>query len=323
MADGTTRVVPHPRDRIGVVKKAHIHSGHFGVKRTAHLVFQAYWWSGITRDIAKIVTSCKVCREAKAQFNTPAATLNSLPLMKLLYRLHVDLMGPFIVSDGMRFVMIMLEAGTKTLILHALPAKEARYTAAAFEQCVLGRMGSCAEVVSDGGGEWLKEFAAMLAANFIDHRVTSAQHPQSNGAAERCVMFAKQCLRKHCVDTQSVTEWPKALPYIAMGYNCSKQKSSNCSPWALLYAREPVFPSAVAPRMTEIIDVEGNKEAAANSIIQRAQWLRNAIPTVANNLAIAQHRDTLRYAMTTSGTYLPKLVKFQPGDYVNISGEQR
>ena len=89
----------------------------------------------------------------------------------------------------------MIDSGSKNLILWPLPAKEAKYTAAAFETCVLARFGSCAEVVTDGGGEWEKEFGAMLARNFIDHRRTSAQHPAANGAAEKCVGFAKDCLR--------------------------------------------------------------------------------------------------------------------------------
>ena len=55
---------------------------------------------------------------------------------------------------------------------------------------------------------------------------------------------------------------------------------------------------------------------AVRSILARAEWLKGAIPVVANNLAIAQHRDTLRYAKTRDGTYLPKLHKFEPDDLV-------
>jgi hypothetical protein len=51
-------------------------------------------------------------------------------------------------------------------VLEPLIAKEAKYAAPAFEHGVLCRFGSCAEVVSDGGGEWHKEFGAMLAKNF-------------------------------------------------------------------------------------------------------------------------------------------------------------
>ena len=37
----------------------------------------------------------------------------------------------------------------------------------------------------------------------------------------------------------------------------------------------------------------------------------------------AQHRDTLRYAKTRSGAYLPKLRKFEPGDFVYLRRPNR
>ncbi len=39
------------------------------------------------------------------------------------------------------------------------------------------------------------------------------------------------------------------------------------------------------------------------------------------NLAIAQHRDTLRYARIRSGAYKPQLRRFKAGDYVYLQRE--
>ena len=39
------------------------------------------------------------------------------------------------------------------------------------------------------------------------------------------------------------------------------------------------------------------------------------------NLAIAQHRDTLRYARIRSGAYRPQLRRFKVGDYVYLQRE--
>jgi hypothetical protein len=36
------------------------------------------------------------------------------------------------------------------------------------------------------------------------------------------------------------------------------------------------------------------------------------------NLSIAQHRDTLRYATIRGGGYRPQVCRFQPGDYVYL-----
>jgi transposase InsO family protein len=215
--------------------------------------------------------------------------------------------------------MICIEHFSKVLVLEPLPSKEAKHTCYAFEHGVLGRFGACAEVVTDQGTEFQGEFAAMLSKCFIDHRTTSANHPQSNGAAERCVQTIKRSLRRYCEDTMTANTWDKQLPYISMGYNCSKQMSTNCSPYQLLYAREPSFPSCAMRRFTAPISLDPPDAAtAAAEINARAEYLKVAVPTIANNLKIAQHRDQLRYAATRDGTYLPRLRKFNPGDYVYV-----
>jgi hypothetical protein len=40
------------------------------------------------------------------------------------------------------------------------------------------------------------------------------------------------------------------------------------------------------------------------------------MPMAMENLSIAQHRDTLRYAHTWSGSYKPKVRQFDVGDFV-------
>jgi len=40
------------------------------------------------------------------------------------------------------------------------------------------------------------------------------------------------------------------------------------------------------------------------------------MPMAMENMSIAQHRDTLRYAHTRSGNYKPKVIWFDVGDFV-------
>ena len=61
----------------------------------------------------------------------------------------------------------------------------------------------------------------------------------------------------------------------------------------------------------------------AHELEVRAGYLSKAMPTVASHLAIAQHRDKLRYAMTRLGAYLPTLRKFSKGDFVYLRRTNR
>ncbi len=58
-----------------------------------------------------------------------------------------------------------------------------------------------AEVLTDQGSEWLAEFHQVLERALVDHRITSAGRPSSNGASERVVQVVKQALHCRCHDT--------------------------------------------------------------------------------------------------------------------------
>jgi hypothetical protein len=284
-------------------------------------VLASYWWQGVLADVTDTVANCEVCDRTKTTFNTTGPQLQSLPITGLFYRWGVDLCGPFPTSrHGNSYIMVAVEHYSRTLVLVPIPSKHAKYTAFAFEQAVLGRFGSCGEVVTDQGSEWLGEFQECLARCFIDHRTTAANHPQSNGLTERCVQTVKRCLRRHCEDTYTIDTWDEKLPYISLGYNCSKQASTKRSPFELLYARDPFVPSAVRDRMAPVLDFDNIADSATleKDLIARAGYLSQAMPTIASNLAIAQQRDQLRYQRTRSGSYLPSLRKFSPGDYVYL-----
>jgi hypothetical protein len=47
MTDGEDKVVPAPAQRSNLVKEVHDFTGHWGKKRTVHLLKKTYWWAGM------------------------------------------------------------------------------------------------------------------------------------------------------------------------------------------------------------------------------------------------------------------------------------
>jgi len=188
MPDGTMREVPRPEAREGIVQAIHDESRHFGARRTYDLVALKYWWRGCLSDVRAIVRNCALCDRVRAEFDKPSPELHSLPVKGMMYRWGCDLAGPFEpTTDGMRYVMIMIEYFSKNMEIAPLPSKEARHTAKRFAARVLGRYGAPAEVVTDNGGEWLGEFDKLLRSVMVDHRFTKPHHPQADGLTERAV----------------------------------------------------------------------------------------------------------------------------------------
>ena len=314
--DGKPRLVPKPTERIELIKRTHEDTGHFGVRRTLALLLTKYWWNGVADEVSSVIRHCAACDRVNSTFTARSADLHPLPICGLFYRWGVDLCGPFDpTARGNKYVMVAVEHFSKYTLLIPLTDKHAAQTSFAFEHHVLGRYGACAEVVTDQGSEWKGEFAALLVSAFIDHRQTSASHPQANGLAERAVQTCKNALRRINASRGGNREWDRHLPYVMLGYNCSDQASTRVSPYSILHAVEPTIPPAVKHRFEGLVDLD-QPDLAAQSILQRSAALRRNITTAGGNLLIAQHRDTLRYARMRGGGALPILRRFNPGDYV-------
>jgi hypothetical protein len=69
--------------------------------------------------------------------------------------------------------------------------------------------------------------------------------------------------------------------------------------------------------MDQVVDLD-SPTTWAKVIAERAALFKRVMPTAMENLAIAQHRNTLRYAHTRGGSYKPKVKQFDVGDYVYL-----
>jgi hypothetical protein len=321
LPNGSVRVCPTPEHREDVVRQLHGFA-HLGEKRTLALLQTGYWWRGMRAMVRSVVQSCKLCDMANTAGMARPAQLQPLEIKGMFYRWGIDLAGPLPATkpDGYTFVMVCIEHFTKWVELFPLRSKTARETAQALTQ-ILTCFGAPAEVVTDRGAEWAGAFDDLLQQCFVDHRRTSADHPQADGAAERMVQVVKSALRKHSQETQRPAEWDTQLPWLAFAYRCSVQASTRYAPYRLLYGVDPVVPPAVRERLAEsalAFSGEAGEAAYADALAARATFLRLHMPAAAGNLLIAQKRDTLRYAQLRSGQHRRQALEFAPGDYVYV-----
>jgi hypothetical protein len=106
-----------------------------------------------------------------------------------------------------------------------------------------------------------------------------------------------------------------------MGYRFSRQASlaslASFSPYFLLYGRNLDLPTTIRRESSEVVNLD-DPEMWLKVCSQRAELFRRVMPTAFENLAIAQHRDTLRYAIIWGGGYRPSIPRFHVGDYVYL-----
>jgi hypothetical protein len=250
----------------------------------------------------------------KANFKVKNSTLKPLPIMGMFYRWGVDLCKmPFKSVSGNRYVVVMIEHFSKWIELVPIPEKTSHHTAAALRG-VLCRYGAPAE-------EFQGDFAELLTKLLIDHRLTSRDHPQSDGLAEQMVQTIKEALRKYVLKSER-HHGDVQLCWIAMGYRMSRQNSlAGYSPYFLLFGRWPIIETAIRKVYNKVADL-GDPKTWARVVEERARVYKKEMPIAFNNLAIAQHRDTLRYAHTRSGDYKPKFKRFEVGDLVYLKRQK-
>ena len=317
LPDGSTRLVPPPGKRRELIWRFHTQNGHFGRRRTTALVLNTYWWHGLQADVVSVVSGCRQCSQVRAAFGTaePAA-LQPLPIMGAGYRWGVDLCGPFPTTPrGNTHIFVAVEHFTKQIEGIPIPDRSADSTSYAFAHHILARYGAPAEVVLDNGPEWEGAFRQLLEDAMIDPRPTSAYHPPANGAAEKAVQIIKSALAKVCLQRRHLQDWDLEVPWILLGYRCSPQSSTRFTPYEMLFARTPVVPPASMRKLAEPLDLDSPEKAAAD-LAARRDIVRRLCPEAMENLKIAQHRDTRRYALTRSGEWKPRRFAFQVGDFV-------
>jgi Integrase core domain len=234
-----------------------------------------------------------------------------LPIMGLGYRWSIDYAGPLPPTlRGNKYVCVMVEHFSKWVELVPVPDRSSAYSATAFLDRVVTHFGAPAEVVSDRGSEFDGYFQQMLTLCLIDNCKISRFHPEANGLAERMVQTMKRALRKYCASAEHHHDWDLQLPWIAMGYRMSRQKSlQSFAPYEILFGRSPDIPFSIRAHFDADVDFD-DPEVLLHAMQERAELFKHRVPAAMGNLQIAQHRDQLWYARLQGGGYMPQLRRF-------------
>ena len=314
------QLVPRPAERTDLTIRIHRDMGHYGIHRVLDRMRLNYWWKGMDDTVLQVVKACVPCARTKAGFRLSGKELKPLALQGIMFRWGIDFAGPLPVTEqGNKYVLVCIEHCTKWVELIALPSKSSAHVARAFLENVLSRYGAPGVVLTDQGSEFKGEFQTLLNDQQITHRVISREHPQADGLAERMVQTLKQSLRRCLMDRTWQKEWDEILPYVAMGYRISKQKSVGFSPYFLLYGRQPLFPSKIQHLEEEEINpAEGSAAKLHLQLAHRGAVLQDVMPMAMKNLAIAQQRDIQRYRHVRGGQYDRPKALFAVGDFVML-----
>ena len=256
---------PKLEERAGIVLKAHL-LGHFQLATTLDRVKAEYYWKNMGDDVAKIINKCLTCQRHQ---KVPAVYHPAIAIEVdgIFDQIGIDLVfGLPETKDGYIGLFCIMERTTKFPFVFPIKSKSMNEMSV----CLLfyiSIFGPPKEILSDQGTEFNNKLVAkLLQATGIEHRVTSAYNPRTNGMTERFNQTLVQSLRKHA--EENPLDWDKWIPYVLLAYRSRVHTSTKFSPFELVFGRK-------MNKFENWISSPSNNEIA--SLSQRANEIRQLV----------------------------------------------
>jgi len=206
---------------------------HPGIRATRRLLAARVIWEGMNRDVLSWCRDCQDCQRAKIT-KQPAAAVQPIPVPRQRFlHVHVDLVGPLPTArDGYRYLFTMIDRTSRWIEAVPLRDMEAATCADAFVATWVARFGVPGQLTSDRGRQFTSSLWAHVCQQLgIQHSLTTAYHPQSNGMVERCHRQIKDSLRARLAGAR----WPEHLPWVLLGLRAAPKEESGISSAEVLF----------------------------------------------------------------------------------------
>ena len=212
------------------------HAGHLGVRKTLQRLRAHFYWKHMKTDVTHFIKECHPCQVAgKPNQPVPVSPLIPTPVLNPPFqKILIDIVGPLPkTSSGYSYLLTILDAATR--YPEAIPLRTIHAKVVVRELLhFFTRFGLPLEVQSDQGTNFMsKLFEESLKELGIAHIVSSAYHPQSQGALERYHQTLKSMLRKFCEETGQ--EWDKGVPFLLFATGEVPTESLGFSPHELIF----------------------------------------------------------------------------------------
>ncbi|TFY57697.1 hypothetical protein EVJ58_g6867 [Rhodofomes roseus] len=227
-----------------IIKHAHSVLAHLGARKTLQYLREEVWWKSMVDDTTSYCKTCAVCATSKSVNQQPMGLLRTLPVPTRPWQsIGIDFVGPLPESTTLSgsFDMICVVIDHLTSMVHLIPTKQT-YGAVQVAEVVFEHIyklhGLPERIISDRDTLFTSTFWTHLhRLTNTELRLSSAYHPQTDGATERANRTMTQMLRQ-CVRPDQ-KDWATRLPMIELAMNTARSDTTGFSPFYLNYGQMP------------------------------------------------------------------------------------
>jgi Chromo (CHRromatin Organisation MOdifier) domain len=187
----------------------------------------------------------------------------------------MDFLGPLPHSKkGNNMILVIVDRLTK--MAHFIPTKHsitARGTAELFVQHVFVRHGLPDSIVSDRDPRFTANFWNALARILqVTLKMSTAEHPQTDGQTEATVKTIQKLLRPFCLEQQ---DWEEIIPQLEFAYNDTPHATTHETPFRLNHGYNPrstmTYLDTGVPHAEDFLQYLGRLQEIARDAMHAAQ----------------------------------------------------
>lgn len=263
--------VPHIREALFFL--AHDALGHFGAEKSYAALRHSYYWPNMRKQLERAyVPSCPECQRNKSRTNKPFGPLHPLPIPEQRGdSVAIDFIGPLPIDDGFDSIITITDRLNSDIqIIPTTINLTAEGLADIFFDKWYCENGLPLEIISDRDKLFVSKFWTHLhKLTGVKIKMSTAYHPETDGASERSNKTVIQAIRFHVERNQK--GWVRALPRVRFNIMNTVNQSTGFSPFQLRLGRSPrILPPLLQgqlPSETEITPVA----LSAKAVIERIQ----------------------------------------------------
>ena len=265
--------------------------GHGGQRRTLENIRRKYYWHNMHIDIKHYVRTCDTCQRVKVHRHAPYGKLQPLPVpnhpgdlvsMDFITGLPPSKHGG-LVYDA---ILVVVDAFTKYALY--IPCRKDinvdQLTELMIDR-VIPLLGVPKNLVSDRGSLFTSHFWSTLCHYLsIKRRLSTAYHPQTDGATERMNQELEYFLRAYVGFHQD--DWARWLSIAQWRYNTSKHSVHHMTPAEVL--------TGISPELRNNVEEDPDKDNAP-AAKDRVNKIRDSWEHVAELLEKAKEAMAKQY----------------------------
>lgn len=208
-----------------------ISGGHPGHSGTRDLLSRFYAWPGMSDYVRRFVGNCDTCGKGKFWREQKRGLLKPLPVPDRRWQeLAMDFIVELPESEGHTIIMTIIDRLSKEPIFVPLKTATATEVARVLITHVFQHHGLPRAITSDRGPQFVSLFWKEICRQLkIVRRLSTAYHPETDGASERCNQEVETYLRSFCAYNQD--NWVELLPQAKMALSNRTSATTGVSPF--------------------------------------------------------------------------------------------